>query len=157
MLTLRDHNVEDYAALRDMDTTDVAVLDKADRACLDELGHYLVSRGTWRRFAIWLLHKHFEPDPGEVFVETIIAAPRGTQTTLVPRRSAQGVKPTSLRFDPDLSDGVGVIGMEFADAGDFGYTPPMSRADETVLGGVADRLWAFDKIERFGVRLIRNP
>jgi len=38
MLTLRDHNVEDYATLRDMDSTDVAVLDDADRACLDELG-----------------------------------------------------------------------------------------------------------------------
>ena len=32
MFTLRDHNVADYAALRDMDTTDVALLDQADRA-----------------------------------------------------------------------------------------------------------------------------
>ena len=38
MLTIRDHNVEDYTKLRNMDTTDVAVLDDADRACLDELG-----------------------------------------------------------------------------------------------------------------------
>jgi len=29
VLTVRDHNVEDYAALRDMDATDVAVLDGA--------------------------------------------------------------------------------------------------------------------------------
>jgi hypothetical protein len=64
VLTLRDHNVADYATLRDMDTTNVAVLDETDRACLDELGHYLVSTDAWRRFAIWLLHKHFEPAAG---------------------------------------------------------------------------------------------
>ena len=36
MLTMRDHNVEDCATLRDMDMTDVAVLDEADDACLDQ-------------------------------------------------------------------------------------------------------------------------
>ena len=40
MLTVRDHNVEDHATLRDMDATDVAVLDEADGACLDQLGQY---------------------------------------------------------------------------------------------------------------------
>jgi hypothetical protein len=35
-----------------MDTTDVAVLDEADGACLDQLGQYLVSTDDWRRFAI---------------------------------------------------------------------------------------------------------
>jgi hypothetical protein len=114
VLTLRDHNVADYATLRDMDTTDVAVLDETDRACLYELGHYLASTDAWRRFAIWLLHKHFEPPAGEVFAERVIAAPRGTRTTLVQRCSAKDVSPTSLRFDPDVSSGVGVIGMEFA-------------------------------------------
>jgi hypothetical protein len=43
VLTMRDHNVEDYATLRDIDTTDVAVLDEADGACLDQLGQYLLS------------------------------------------------------------------------------------------------------------------
>ena len=84
MLTFRDHNVEDYAALRDMDTSDVAVLDDADRACLDELGDYLVSTGTWQRFAIGLLHKHFEPCDGEVFMEMATTTPRGTLTTTEP-------------------------------------------------------------------------
>ena len=157
MLTLRDHNVEDYATLSDIDAGDVAVLDEADRACLDELGHHLVSTDAWRRFAIWLLHKHFEPDRGEVFIESVITAPRGTQTTLVDRRSAPGLKPTSIRFDPDISSGVGVIGMEFADPADFGSTPSVNPNDEAVLSGVAQRLRAHGKIERFGVRLIRNP
>jgi hypothetical protein len=159
VLTLRDHNVEDYAALRDMDTTDVAVLDEADRACLDELGHYLVSTDAWQRFAIWLLHKHFEPADGEIFVESVSTAPRGTQTTLVERDacSAQGLNATSMRFDPGVGSGVGVIGMEFADPADFGCTTPVSPDDEATLTGIAERLRGHGKTERFGVRLIRDP
>jgi hypothetical protein len=157
MLTLRDHNVEDYATLRDMDATDVAVLDEADRACLDELGDYLVATDAWQRFAIWLLHKHFEPAAGEVFVESVITAPPGTQTTLVKRCAAQMLNATSMRFDPEVSSGVGVIGMEFADPVDFGATSSVNDDDEAVLSGIAERLQAHGKTERFGVRLIRNP
>lgn len=156
MLTIRDHNVDDYARLRDMDTTDVAVLDDADHACLDELGQYLVSTDAWERFSIWLLHKHFEPTTGEVFVESLTAAPRGTETTFV-ERSAQGLTATSMRFDSDIDSGVGVIGMEFADPADFGSTASLDADDEAVLAGIAERLRAAGKSERFGVRLIRNP
>jgi hypothetical protein len=156
-LTLRGHNVEDYAALRDMNTTDVAVLDDDDRACLDELGEYLVSADAWGRFAIWLLHKHFEPAAGEVFVERTVMARRGTETTLVKRCCAPGLNVASMRFDPDVSSGVGAIAMEFADAADFGSTPPLSSDDDAVLAGIAERLEAGGKTERFGVRLIRNP
>ncbi len=157
MLTLRDHNVEDYTKLRDMDATDVAVLDQADRACLDDLGHYLVSTDSWRRFAIWLLHKHFEPDAGEIFAESVSTAPRGTQTALVRRSAATGLNATSLRLDPDVGAGVGVIGMEFADPADFGSTSSVNPGDEAVLTGIAERLRAHSKIERFGVRLVRDP
>jgi hypothetical protein len=159
MLTVRDHTVEDYAALRDMDATDVGVLDAADQACLDELGEYLVSTDSWQRFAVWLLHKHFEPAAGEVFVESVITAPRGTVTTPVERSacSGRGLSPTSMRFGSEVSDGVGVIGMEFADAADFGSASPVSSDDEAVLTGIAQRLGARGKTERFGVRLIRNP
>ncbi len=157
MLTIRDHGVKDYIALRDMDATDVGMLSEDDRACLDELGDYLVSTDAFQRFAIWLLHKHFEPDAGEVFAESVITAPRGTQTTPVARCSAQGLNATSMRFDPDVSSGVAVIGMEFADPGDFGSTSPLRADDETALAGIAQRLRAHRKTERFGVRLIRNP
>jgi hypothetical protein len=157
VLTLRDHTVEDYATLRDMDATDVAVLDEADRACLDELGAYLVSNDAWQRFAIWLLHKHFEPAPGEVFVESMITAPRGTQTKLLERGSAADLNATSMRFDPDVGSGVGVIGMEFAHPADFGSTTSVSPDDEAALSGIAERLRARGKIDRFGARLIRNP
>ncbi len=157
MLTLRGHNVADYATLHDMNTTDVAVLDEADEACLGELGQYLVSTDAWRRFAIWLLHKHFEPAAGEIFVERAVVAQRGTETTLVRQCCAQGLNVASMRFDPDISSGVGVIGMEFADPADFGVTSPVNSDDEGVLSGIAERLRASDKTERFGVRLIRNP
>ncbi len=157
MLTTRDHDVEHYVALRDMDATDVGMLSKDDRACLDELGHYLVSTDAFRRFAIWLLHKHFEPHTGELFVESVITAPRGTKTTPVKHCFAPGLNATSMRFDPAVTSGVGVIGMEFADPADFGCTSPVSPDDEAVLTGLAERLQAHGKAERFGVRLIRNP
>jgi len=157
MLTLRDHNVEDYASLRDMDATDVAILDETDRACLDQLGQYLVATDAWQRFAIWLLHKHFEPAAGEVFVENITTAPRGTVTTLVQGYWAQGLNATSMRFDPAVSSGVGVIGMEFAGPTDFGPASPVGPDDEPVLAGIAERLRTHAKFERLGVRLIRNP
>ncbi|SPM28555.1 hypothetical protein [Mycobacterium terramassiliense] len=157
MLTLRDHDVDDYAALRDMDSTDVGVLDQADRACLDELGEYLVSSDTWRRFSIWLLHKHFEPDSGEVFAERVVTAPRGTRTAPVARCTAPDLSATSMRFDADVSAGLGITGMEFAAPADFGSSAAVSADDEPVLAGIAERLRAHGKTERFGVRLIRNP
>ena len=158
MLTMRDHGVEDYAELRDMDATDVGELAEDDRACLDEVGQYLAAADAWQRFGIWLLHKHFEPGPGEVFVERTIREPRGTETTPV-RRSAfpeQGLNSTAIRFDKSVGPGVGVIGMEFAEPADFDGVSPLSDDDEAVLAGIAQRLQAHGKIERFGVRLIRN-
>lgn len=157
MLTMRDHSVEDYAALADMDATDVGELGQDDRDCLAELGEYLAATDAWQRFGVWLLHKHFEPQPGEVFVERAIAAPRGTQTAPIDR-SAFGddeLNTTAIRFE-DSTD-FGVVGMEFAAPGDFGDTPPLRDEDSAVLAGIAQRLRARGKIDRFGVRLIRNP
>jgi hypothetical protein len=158
MLTMRDHGVEDYAQLRDMDATDVGELAEDDRACLDELGQYLVETDASYRFGIWLLHKHFEPAHGELFVERAIHQPRGTETAPV-RRSAfeRDLNPIAIRFDDSVSSTVGVIGMEFAERADFGPVSPLSDDDEAVLAGIAERLHAHGKIERFGVRLIRNP
>src|SRR5271166_5393401 len=157
MLTMRDHGVDDYTVLRDMDATDVGVLGEDDRACLDELGEYLAASDAWQRFGIWLLHKHFEPAPGEVFVERAIRAPRKTETTPVERSAFPGLATTAIRFDDSVSSEIGVIGMEFAEPADFGATSPLSDDDEAVLAGIAERLAAHGKIERFGVRLIRNP
>src|SRR6476619_956271 len=159
MLTMRDHGVEDYAALRDMDATDVGELGEDDRACLEELGQYLVLTDAWQRFGIWLLHKHFEPAPGEIFVEHTMRAPRKTETTPIERSAfaEQGLSTTAIQFGDSVSNGVSVIGMEFAQPDDFGDAAPLSDDDEAILAGIAERLRAHDKIQRFGVRLIRNP
>jgi hypothetical protein len=159
MLTMRDHEVEDYAALPDMDATDVGELRDDDRACLAELGQYLVSTDAWQRFGIWLLHKHFEPEPGEVFVEHTMRAPRGTKTapTMRSEFADQGLSTTAIQFDDSMTDGVSVIGMEFAEPHEFGDTEPLSDDDEAILAGIAERLQTHDKLQRFGVRLIRNP
>lgn len=158
MLTMRDHGVEDYAALRHMDTTDVGNLTDDDRACLEELGNYLVSTDTWQRFGIWLLHKHFEPASGEVFVEYAKRAPRGTETAPVMRSefSKDGLSTTAIRFDA-VGDGVEIVGMEFAQPDDFGDTEPITDDDDAILTGICKRLAAHDRMDRFGVRLIRNP
>jgi hypothetical protein len=157
MLTIRDHGVDDYAELADMDATDVGVLTEDDRDCLTELGQYLVDEGGWQRFALWLLHKHFVPEPGEVFVERAITSPPQTHTTLIDRAafSSTGLHATAVRFD-DTAAGVGLVGMEFAGPADFGPISPLGPDDEAVLAGLADRLRARGKIDRFGVRLIRN-
>jgi hypothetical protein len=159
MLTMRDHDTEDYAALLDMDATDVGVLTDEDRACLAELGQYLVDSGADQRFAVWLLHKHFEPAEGEVFVERALTERRRMETTLIARATRPGpaLHPTALRFETVAGAGVGVIGMEFAEPGDLGGAKPVGAADEAVLSGLAERLRAHGKLERFGVKLIRNP
>ena len=154
MLTMRDHGVEDYTALDHMDASDVGLLNDDDRACLTELGDYLVTAGAWQRFGIWLLHKHFEPEPGEVFVEQVGHSPRMTRTS--PMLRSDALKTTSIRFD-EAAERVSVVGMEFAEPDDFGDTAPLSDNDEAVLAGLAHQLRAHDKLDRFGVRLIRNP
>jgi hypothetical protein len=153
MLTLRDHDVADYVGLPDMDTTDVGVLDQDDWTCLNELGRYLVDNEASQRFGVWLLHKHFQPAPGEVFVERAFAGARKTETAPLARSDQHALEATSIRFD----DGDEVVGMEFAPIGDFGDTAPLSDDDEAVLAGLAERLGAHGKRDRFGVRLIRNP
>lgn len=159
MLNMRDHDVEDYTTLRDMDRTDVGDLSDDDRTCIDEIGRYLVEAGAAQRFALWLLHKHFDPRPGEVFLERSFASPRRMETTLVTRADypAKALSPTAFRFDTSVASGVAVIGMEFAELDDFGALSPVSADDESVLAGVAERLAAHGKTERFGLKLIRNP
>jgi hypothetical protein len=158
MLTMRDHGVDDYVALRDMDATDVGELTDDDRACLEDLGQYLVDSDAGERFAVWLLHKHFEPAPGEVFVERAIATPRRTETTLSDRSTfpENSLCATAFRFD-DANPNVGVVGMEFAEVDDMAGASPLSDVDETVLAGIYGRLQNHGKTERFGVKLIRNP
>ena len=156
-MLIRDHGVADYVALLDMDATDVGALTDHDRACLAEIGEYLVATDAWQRFAMWLLHKHFEPADGEVFVERALPDEAKTGTTLVGRSSALRLNATAIRFGAEVDSELDVVGMEFAAPADFGSTAPLGSDDETALAGIAERLGAHGKIDRFGVKLIRNP
>ena len=80
MLLLEDHDVSDYQTLLDMDATDVSRLSESDRRCLNALGAYLVEAACYKRFSIWLLHKHFHPMPREVFVEWVLSDERARLT-----------------------------------------------------------------------------
>jgi hypothetical protein len=159
MLAVRDHRADDYAALKDMDLTDVGILDGSDRACLREIGEYLSTTDAWRRFAIWLLHKHFEPFAGEIFVEC--ARPRtGTTETTAMQRSAvafDSLSVSAIRFGDDIDTDLYLVGLEFSELSSFGDVAPLSADDEVVLVGIAERLRSHAKIDRFGVKLIRNP
>lgn len=158
MLLIRDHGVEDYTELLDMDATGVGELGEDDFACLRELAEYLVTTESWQRFAVWLLHKHFEPAAGEIFVERATPERHGIETTLVERSAlSREVSASGIRFDAQVGSDVGVITMEFAESADFGTFSPLCLDDETVLAGIAERLRAYGKIGRFGVKLIRNP
>jgi hypothetical protein len=157
MLQNRDHGVADYQALLDMDATDVGILSADDRACLAEIGDYLVATEAWQRFAVWLLHKHFEPAEGEVFAECALREQARTETTLVDRSSGQQLIPMGIRFGAGTEPDIEVIGMEFAAPSDFGSTAPLDDDDEAVLAGIAERLRDYGKIDRFGVKLIRDP
>jgi hypothetical protein len=157
MLVIRDHGVADYAALLDMDATDVGALSEDDRACLDEIGEYLGATDAWQRFAMWLLHKHFEPADGEVFVERALPEEAKTEATLVDRSSAEGLSAMGIRFGAEVDSELGVVGMEFAERADFGSIAPLGADDETVLAGIAELLRDHGRIDRVGVKLIRNP
>lgn len=159
MLAMREHGVQDYAALPDMDATDVGALAADDRSCLEELGRYLASADAWQRFGIWLLHKHFDPDRDELFVERTSKRLRSAQTA-PESKSASGeteMVVTAIRFDHSASPGVGLVGMEFAISTEFGDVSPFSDDDAEVLTGIVERLASHGKLDRFGVRLIRNP
>src|ERR1700680_16352 len=120
MLLIRDHGVADYEVLLDMDASDVGVLSEDDRACLDEIGDYLVATQAWQRFALWLLHKHFEPAVGEVFVERALREQAKTETTFVDRSAVHGLSAIGIRLGAVADSDLDVVGLEFAEANDFG-------------------------------------
>jgi hypothetical protein len=158
MLRIREHGVADYESLKDMDHTDVGELDDSDRACLQEIGDYLATTDAWQRFAVWLLHKHFEPADGEVFVERALPAMGKTETSPMRRSSfaGDGLFASGLRFDGG-ADGVALVGLEYSEPADFGDVVPVGDIDEEVLASVADRLQSHGKLDRFGIKVIRNP
>ena len=79
------------------DLRDVPALDRHDLACMAELREVLQRHGRLQRFALHLVHKHFELAADEVLVE--YSDPRAREQSLrVERRDAavlQGAIPTT--------------------------------------------------------------
>jgi len=80
---------------------EVAPLDDADIACMAELREVLARHGRLRRFALQLVHKHFELAPHEVLVEYSDADTREQRLRVEPRTSehARDAIPTAWLLD----------------------------------------------------------
>ena len=78
-----------WARLRDL--RDVAPLDDDDIACMTELREVLARRGRLGRFALHLVHKHFDIADDEVLVEYSDMQSR-EQLLRVERRDAEALR-----------------------------------------------------------------
>ena len=70
------------------DLRDVAPLADADLDCMQEVRDVLARHGCLGRFALHLVHRHFEIADGEVLVEYGNPTTRELQLRVEPRRSA---------------------------------------------------------------------
>jgi len=158
MVDIRPHQANDYQSLPDMDTTDVGVLDSQDRACLDELGRFLVERGENERFGVTLLHSHFPISDDEIFVEVADHAAR--KLVMSPRTAPESrdVSPITVQLLPREQGGqVHAIGLEYATQDAFQDAIPVGDEDAKTLSGLAEILERRHSLGRFGVRLIHDP
>ena len=83
------------------DLRDVAPLNDADIACMDELRDVLARHDRLGRFALHLVHRHFEIADGEILVEYSDPCARQLLLRVEPRRSAAmlGAVPTTWTLD----------------------------------------------------------
>lgn len=158
MITLRQHEPRDYAVLPDMDLTEVGALSDADRLCLDEFGACLVRAGAHERFGATLLHSHFTPDTGEIFIEEADLAAKLLR--LRPTREASvDLAAVNVCFEesPMDEDEIRLVGLEFASPAILGGVAPINAADGEVLAGLRNILVRHRKAGRFGLRLFHDP
>jgi hypothetical protein len=157
MLRIHRHGVEDYEQLSHIATGDLGILSVDDRECLREVGNFLAATDAWKRFALWLLHKHFEPQDTELFFERVIFDEKRTETSPVCRsRITKHASPVAIRFRDDSGPAPRVVGLKYANLHPREPTAALDDRDEPVLAGIAHRLGAYEKLDRFGVRLIRS-
>jgi hypothetical protein len=85
------------------DLREVAPLDADDLACLAELREVLARHGRLRRFAVHLIHKHFELNEREVLVEYTDVERREHRLRVEPRDGpiARHAIPTTWALDGD--------------------------------------------------------
>lgn len=127
-----------------------------DRECLDELGALLVEHGRNLRFAISILHRHFEYSDEELCFAT--SSPDRQSVIVSPARrndlEGQSITPISFRFVPGGEDGpLKLIGLEYAPLSDLGDIPPISEDDTACFEAIHRVLVRHDAVNIFGVVL----
>jgi hypothetical protein len=105
------------------DLRDVTPLDEADLACIAELREVLVRHGRLRRFALQLVHKHFEVAPHEVLVEYSDPVARELRLRVEARAGsvAQQAIATTWMLDQTDAPMVTCVCAYRADLGHFGW------------------------------------
>jgi hypothetical protein len=160
MLTLRPHSSDDYARLPNIDARNVGMLSKDDRACLDELGNYLVLADAHERFGATLLHSHFPVRRGETFVEEVEFDSQTIRLRPVSDNPSDIFAVNVCLEEAEAGTEVPesrLIGLEFAPAEALGDISPICEADSEVLIGIRQILTRHGKTRRFGVRLLHDP
>lgn len=97
-----------WSGLPDVDS--VKPLQDSDQEVLDELNAVLRKHGYTERFGIFLLHRHFHLDEGEILVEYTDIAER-TQTIVVDKATPENKTnflQTAWKFDADQPQAVTV-------------------------------------------------
>lgn len=160
-IDIRCHDSRDYAMLRDMEGSDVGVLDASDRDCLDEIGALLVRRVAHHRLGIALLHRHFHVTDDEMLVETFNADDRRVEIRPFVHGAFHDdqIAPVTVRFTavPGDAGRLDLIGMEYLHQSEENRCEAFDASDAACLADIRRILARRDKLDRFGVRLIHNP
>ena len=97
-------DANDFNALPRID--EINPMDAGDEVCFQELRDVLKRHGKLNRFGVMLLHKHFDLNPGEMFVEYTNEMER-TQTVRV--INADDASPCGVTTAWKLTDGSTMI------------------------------------------------
>lgn len=151
-IRIQPHSWLDYKMLPNR----LGRVSEKERKCLDELGAILVEHRLNQRFAISLLHRHFEYSDEELCFVT--SSPDRQCLTVSPARRSelegQSITPISFRFVQDGEDDpLKLIGLEYAPVSDLGDTPPISEDDAACLEALHRVLVRHDAVNIFGVVL----
>ena len=158
MIAIRQHSPQDYAALPNIDESNVGMLAEDDRDCLNELGDFIVKAEAHDRFGAVLLHSHFPVELKETFLEEVDTD--AERVTLRPKRDVDhDVAATSICFaDEPWRDGrLQMVGLEFASPPVLAGVSPIDQTDGPVLAHLAQVLARRGKSRRFGIKLLHDP
>ena len=87
-----------WAKLRQIE--DLEPIGEQDYEVLEEIREVLIRQGYQDRFGVCLLHKHFDVQPGEAFLEQSDENARISTITVVPEAVAKEAIETAWSFSP---------------------------------------------------------